>query len=38
MEVYPNGNVYAGTKHAVDAITKSMRMELLDSPYTGFDD
>lgn len=31
-EVYPNGNVYAGTKHAVDAITKSMRMELLDSP------
>ncbi|HMR39597.1 MAG TPA: SDR family NAD(P)-dependent oxidoreductase [Ignavibacteria bacterium] len=31
-EVYPNGNVYSGTKHAVDAITKSMRMELLDSP------
>ena len=24
--------MYAGTKHAVDAITKSMRMELLDSP------
>lgn len=30
-EVYPNGNVYCATKHAVDAITKSMRMELLDS-------
>ena len=30
-EVYPNGNVYCATKHAVDAITKSMRMELLES-------
>lgn len=30
-EVYPNGNVYCATKHAVDAITKSMRMELLDT-------
>jgi NADP-dependent 3-hydroxy acid dehydrogenase YdfG len=28
-EVYPMGNVYCATKHAVDAITKSMRMELL---------
>jgi 3-hydroxy acid dehydrogenase / malonic semialdehyde reductase len=28
-EVYPNGNVYCGTKHAVDAITKSMRMDLV---------
>ena len=30
-EVYPNGNVYCATKHAVDALNKSMRMELL--PY-----
>jgi NADP-dependent 3-hydroxy acid dehydrogenase YdfG len=28
-EVYPNGNVYCATKHAVDAITKAMRMDLL---------
>ncbi len=28
-EVYANGNVYCGTKHAVDAITKSMRIDLL---------
>lgn len=28
-EVYPNGNVYCATKHAVDALTKSMRMDLL---------
>ena len=27
-EVYDNGNVYCGTKFAVDAITKSMRLEL----------
>lgn len=27
-EVYPNGNVYCATKHAVDAITKSMRIDL----------
>jgi 3-hydroxy acid dehydrogenase / malonic semialdehyde reductase len=30
-EVYPNGNVYCATKHAVDAITKSTRIDLL--PY-----
>jgi 3-hydroxy acid dehydrogenase/malonic semialdehyde reductase len=30
-EVYPNGNVYCGTKHALDSITGSIRMELL--PY-----
>ncbi len=30
-EVYPMGNVYCATKHAVDAITKSMRMELIES-------
>jgi len=27
-EVYPNGNVYCATKHAVDAITKGMRLDL----------
>src|SRR5574344_679696 len=30
-DVYPNGNVYCATKHAVDAITKSTRIDLL--PY-----
>lgn len=29
-EVYPNGNVYCGTKHAVDAITKAMRIDALE--------
>jgi NADP-dependent 3-hydroxy acid dehydrogenase YdfG len=28
-EVYPSGNVYCATKHAVDAISKSMRMDLI---------
>jgi 3-hydroxy acid dehydrogenase/malonic semialdehyde reductase len=28
-EVYPNGNVYCASKHAVDAITKGLRMDLL---------
>ncbi|MBN9298990.1 MAG: SDR family NAD(P)-dependent oxidoreductase [Filimonas sp.] len=28
-EVYPNGNVYCATKHAVDAISKSQRIDLL---------
>ena len=28
-EAYPNGAVYCATKHAVGAITKSMRMDLL---------
>lgn len=27
-EVYPKGNVYCATKHAVDAITRSMRLDL----------
>jgi len=27
-EVYPNGNVYSATKHAVDALNKAMRMDL----------
>jgi 3-hydroxy acid dehydrogenase / malonic semialdehyde reductase len=28
-EVYPNGNVYCATKHAVGAITKGMQFDLL---------
>jgi len=31
-EVYPRGNVYAATKHAVDALTKGMRLDLVDTP------
>jgi serine 3-dehydrogenase len=31
-EVYPGGNVYCATKHAVDAITKGMRIDLVDTP------
>ncbi|TVZ52813.1 SDR family NAD(P)-dependent oxidoreductase [Dokdonia sp. Hel_I_53] len=27
-EVYPNGNVYCGSKYAVDAITQGMRLDL----------
>ena len=30
-EVYPNGNVYCATKHAVDALSKGMRIDML--PY-----
>ncbi len=30
-EVYHNGNVYCATKHAVDALTKGMRIDML--PY-----
>lgn len=30
-EVYPNGNVYCASKHAVDALTRGMRMDL--NPY-----
>ena len=30
-QVYPNGNVYCATKHAVDAINKGMKMDL--NPY-----
>jgi hypothetical protein len=30
-ESYPNGSVYCGTKHAVEAISKAMRIELLSS-------
>ncbi len=27
-EVYPNGNVYCATKHAVDSLTRAMRLDL----------
>ncbi len=30
-EVYPQGNVYCATKHAVDAITKGMQIDLVDT-------
>jgi 3-hydroxy acid dehydrogenase / malonic semialdehyde reductase len=29
-EVYPQGNVYCASKHAVDAITKGMRLDLTE--------
>jgi NADP-dependent 3-hydroxy acid dehydrogenase YdfG len=29
-EVYTNGNVYCATKHAVDALSKAMRIELVE--------
>jgi 3-hydroxy acid dehydrogenase/malonic semialdehyde reductase len=28
-EVYPDGNVYCATKHAVDALSRAMRMDLV---------
>jgi len=31
-QIYPMGNVYCATKHALDAITQSMRMECVDIP------
>ena len=31
-EVYPGGNVYCASKHAVDALTKGMRLDLVESP------
>lgn len=31
-EVYPRGHVYCASKHAVDAITKGLRMDLVDTP------
>jgi NADP-dependent 3-hydroxy acid dehydrogenase YdfG len=30
-EVYPNGNVYCGTKHMVDALNKALRRELAEA-------
>ena len=32
QQVYPKGNVYCATKHAVDALTKSLRIDLVDTP------
>ncbi len=31
-EVYAKGNVYCASKHAVDALTKGMRLDLVDTP------
>jgi 3-hydroxy acid dehydrogenase/malonic semialdehyde reductase len=31
-EVYPGGAVYCATKHAVDALTRGLRMDLVASP------
>lgn len=31
-EAYPGGSVYCATKHAVNAITRSLRMDLLGTP------
>jgi len=31
-QVYPGGNVYCATKHAVDAITRGMQIDLVDTP------
>jgi len=31
-EVYPNGAVYCATKHAVDALTRGLRLDLVASP------
>ncbi len=32
QEVYPGGNIYCATKHAVHAISQALRMELVDTP------
>jgi len=31
-ELYPGGNVYCATKHAVDALTRGMQIDLVDTP------
>ncbi len=31
-EVYPGGAVYCASKHAVDALTKGLRLDLVDTP------
>ncbi|MEK6756028.1 MAG: SDR family oxidoreductase [Bacteroidota bacterium] len=31
-EVYQGGNVYCASKHAVDAITRGLRLDLVDTP------
>jgi len=32
QEVYPRGNVYCASKFAVDALTRGLRMDLVDTP------
>lgn len=32
QEVYPKGNVYCATKFAVDALTRGLRLDLVDTP------
>lgn len=32
QEVYPGGNIYCASKHAVHAISQALRMELVDTP------
>ncbi len=32
LEVYPGGNIYCATKHAIHAISQALRMELVDTP------
>ncbi len=32
QEVYPKGNVYCASKFAVDALTRGLRMDLVDTP------
>ncbi|MBU0985188.1 MAG: SDR family oxidoreductase [candidate division Zixibacteria bacterium] len=31
-EVYPSGNVYCASKHAVDALTRGLLLDLVDTP------
>ena len=31
-DCYPNGNVYSATKHAVNALSKSMRLDMFGTP------
>lgn len=31
-QVYPGGGIYCATKHAVDALTRTLRLELVETP------